>query len=41
MINIYHFNLKKFVKNLIIESNNVFINNVKNRFKDIKIKCSM
>ena len=41
MINIYRFNFKKFIKNLIIKSNNVFIKNIKNRFKNIKVKCSI
>ena len=41
MINIYRFNFKKFVKNLIIELNNVFIKNARNRFKNVKVKCSI
>ena len=36
--NINRFNLKKFIKNLIIKSYNVFIENTKNYFKYIKIK---
>ena len=35
----YRFNFKKYNKNLIIKSRDVFIENIKNRFKNIKIKC--
>ena len=41
MINIYYFDFKEFIKDLIIKLNDIFIKNVKNRLKDIKIKCSI
>ena len=41
MINIYRFNFKKFIKNLIIKLNDVFIKSIKNYFRNIKVKCLM
>ena len=40
-MNIYYFDFKEFIKNLIIDSNDVFIENAKNRPKDVKIQCSI
>ena len=40
-INIYRFDFKEFIKNLIIELNNVFVKSAKNRFKGVKVKCSI
>ena len=41
MINIYYFDFKEFVKDLIIESSDVFVKNIKNRFKNVKVKYSI